>query len=64
MIPLHEDAMQVETQLIASFSNAALVPTRNIPAEHVEGIDEAENTMSVAGSLEVTIDENNDKYRM
>ena len=64
MIPLHEDAMQVETQLIASFSNSALVPTRNITAQHVEGTNEAETTMSVAGSVEVTMDENNDNYSL
>ena len=64
MIPLHEDAMQVETQMIASFSNTASVPVLNLPVEHVEVIDEAATTISAAGSVEVPMDDNDGTYSM
>ena len=44
LIPLHEDAMEVERQMISSFSNmgAVSIAALNAPVQNVEDIDDAE----------------------
>ena len=65
LIPLHEDAMEVERQMILAFSNtsAVSVPALNGTVQNEEDIDDAGSTMSAdadvvlaMGGNETTID--------
>ena len=55
MMILHEDAMQVETQLIASFVSQNPVPAGIDTVEHGEGIDDTASAISGDASLDLAL---------
>ena len=54
-IVLHEDAMQVETQMIASFVAQNSVPVTFGAVDHVEGIDDTASAISVDASVDLAL---------
>ena len=55
MMILHEDAMQVETQLIASFVSQNPVSAGIDTMEHGEGIDDTASAISGDASLDLAL---------
>ena len=64
MMVLHEDAMQVETQLIASFVTQNPVPAAIGAVDHVEGIDDTASAISVDASVDLALGGSTTTYNL
>ena len=60
MIPLHEDEMKVERQMISSFSNmgAVSIAALNAPVQNAEDIDDVGSTISADADVVLAMGEN------
>ena len=58
------DAMQVETQLVASFVSNNPVPAAIVPVEHVEGIDDTASVISADASVDLALGDNTNTYNL
>ena len=54
-ISLHKDAMQVETELIASFVSKNSAPAAIIEVDHVEDIDDTASATSVDAAVDLAL---------
>ena len=63
-IVLHEDAMQVETELIASFVTQNPVPAVIGAVEHVESIDYTGSAISGDAPVDLALGDTNNTYEL